>query len=212
MRWHGKVLDQGSLEHGKKICSSFKSNEVVKIKSNRKSRNKSEKFSKKESSEIQDVTETALTKHHESLKRAREAGPSSGRPVQKLRVCLPHNVFHRPAPTPRPSYAAPRLPPPPRQLTVPAEQPNIMAPRQNDGLCRQCGQPGHRTPCPPVGRKRSCRSRHSSNRNTKQCTMSGGQVTHVKMEEARESPKIVMGTLLVNSMPASVYFDSGDHI
>src|SRR4051812_14560105 len=47
MEWHGKGLDQGSLEHGKKICSSFKSNEVIKIKSDRKSRNKSEKFSKK---------------------------------------------------------------------------------------------------------------------------------------------------------------------
>ena len=39
--------------------------------------------------------------------------------------------------------------------------------------------------------------------------MSCGQVTHVKIEEARESPKIVMGTLRVNSVPASVLFDSG---
>ena len=29
------------------------------------------------------------------------------------------------------------------------------------------------------------------------------------MEEARESPKMVMGTLLVNSAPASILFDSG---
>src|SRR3954466_7091488 len=57
MKWQWKGLDQGLLEHGKEICSSFKSNEVIKIKSNRKSRNKSEKFSKKESSEIQDVTD-----------------------------------------------------------------------------------------------------------------------------------------------------------
>ena len=39
--------------------------------------------------------------------------------------------------------------------------------------------------------------------------MSRGQVTHVKIEEAREAPKIVMGTLRVNSVPASVLFDSG---
>src|SRR3954469_24966690 len=51
----GKAWIQGLLEHGKEICSSFKSNEVIKIKSSRKSRNKSEKFSKKESSEIQGV-------------------------------------------------------------------------------------------------------------------------------------------------------------
>src|SRR3954463_3726032 len=43
----GKAWIQGLLEHGKEICSSFKSNEVIKIKSNRKSRNNSEKFSKK---------------------------------------------------------------------------------------------------------------------------------------------------------------------
>src|ERR1041384_3352099 len=88
--------------------------------------------------------ETALTKHRESLKRARDTGPSSGRPIQKLRVWLPHNVHHRPAPTPRPSYVAPRLPPPPRHQTILTEQPNIMAPPQNDGLCHKCGQPGHR--------------------------------------------------------------------
>src|SRR4051812_27097973 len=56
MEWHGKGLNQGPLEHGKEICSSFKSNEVIIIKSSRKSRNNSEKFSKKESSEIQGVT------------------------------------------------------------------------------------------------------------------------------------------------------------
>src|SRR4051794_15944991 len=57
MKWIGKGLDQGSLEHGKKIWSSFKSNEVINIKSYRKARNKSERFSKKESSEIQGVTD-----------------------------------------------------------------------------------------------------------------------------------------------------------
>ena len=39
--------------------------------------------------------------------------------------------------------------------------------------------------------------------------MSGSQVTHVKIDEARECPKIVMGTLRVNSVPASILFDSG---
>src|SRR3954465_14277635 len=69
MEWHGKGLDQGSLEHGKEICSSFKSNEVIKSKSNHKSRNKSEKFSKKESSEIQGVTVPLLGEHLRYLSR-----------------------------------------------------------------------------------------------------------------------------------------------
>ena len=72
--------------------------------------------------------ETALNKREESPKRTRDVGPSSGQPTQKLRVWIPHNVYHRPVPTPRPSYVAPRLPPPPRQLPIPMEQPNIMAP------------------------------------------------------------------------------------
>src|SRR3954466_10859128 len=96
--------------------------------------------------------ETALTKNRESLKRARDAGPSLGRPVQKLRVYIPHNVHHRPAPTPRPSYVAPRLPPPPRQLPIQTRQPGHLAPD-----CHPV-QPQN-APVPPVGRKKSCQNR-----------------------------------------------------
>ena len=39
--------------------------------------------------------------------------------------------------------------------------------------------------------------------------ISCAQVTHVKKEEARESPRMVMGTLLINSVPATALFDSG---
>ena len=38
--------------------------------------------------------------------------------------------------------------------------------------------------------------------------VSCARVTHVKMEEARESPRMVMGTIFINSVPASVLFDS----
>ena len=36
-----------------------------------------------------------------------------------------------------------------------------------------------------------------------------GRVNHVDVEAAQEEPTIVMGTLLVNSVPATVLFDSG---
>ena len=53
----GKGLgNQGLLEQGTKICSSFKSNELLKTQSNGESGNKSEKISEKESSKIQGVT------------------------------------------------------------------------------------------------------------------------------------------------------------
>src|SRR3989337_1911425 len=72
--------------------------------------------------------ETDLAKYQESLKRTRDVGSSLGQLVQKRRVWIPHNVHHRPAPTPRPSYVAPRLPPPPSQMTVQAGQTNVKAP------------------------------------------------------------------------------------
>ena len=53
--WKG-LGNQGLLEQGTKICSSFKSNELLKTQSNGKSRNKSAKFLEKESSKIQGVT------------------------------------------------------------------------------------------------------------------------------------------------------------
>ena len=59
-------------------------------------------------------TETGPTEYQDLLKHTRDVGPSLGQPPQKCRVWIPHNVNHRPAPTPRPSYVAPRMPPLPR--------------------------------------------------------------------------------------------------
>src|SRR3954466_4335794 len=146
--------------------------------------------------------ETALTKHRESLKRARDAGPSLGRPVQKARVWLPHNVFHRPAPTPRPSYVALRLPPPPRQLSIQTRQPGHPAPD-----CRPVQT--QNAPCPPAGPNKSCRNRCLRNRNAKHSAVILGRVNHVDAEKAQKDPTIMMGTLPINSVPASVLFDSG---
>src|SRR3954462_2631672 len=145
--------------------------------------------------------ETALTKHRDSIKRALDAGPSSGRPVQKLQVWLPPNVFHRPAPTPRPSYVAPRLPPPPRQLQIQTRQPWHLAPD-----CRPVQPPN--APPPLDGRKK-CRNRRTRKGNTKPPLVERGYANHVDVEKAKKDPTIVMGTLFVNSVPATVLFDLG---
>src|SRR3954466_5701065 len=96
MEWHGKGLDQGLLEHGNEICSSFKSNEVIEIKSSRKSRNKSARFSKKESSEIQGVTNLPPL---EKISSSRFGCSGNHRKLTALRQLaaprisfLPHNV------------------------------------------------------------------------------------------------------------------------
>src|SRR3989337_201152 len=86
--------------------------------------------------------ETAQIKHKESQKRYRDMGSSSSS-AQKRRIWIPNSVYRPAAPAPRPSYAAPRLPPPPpRQPRVQAAPPTAPL-RPEDGLCFKCHKPGH---------------------------------------------------------------------
>ena len=63
--------------------------------------------------------ETSQMEHKESLKRTRDVGSSSGSSSQKRKIWIPHNVYRQATPAPRPSYVAPRLPPPPpRQPSI----------------------------------------------------------------------------------------------
>ena len=57
--------------------------------------------------------------------------------------------------------------------------------------------------------KKGQRNHPSRNRKARPPASQLVQVNHVKTEEARQDTNIVMGTLLVNSIPASVLFDSG---
>ena len=147
--------------------------------------------------------------HKETLKRTRDIDSSSGSSGQNRRVWIPHNVYRQATPAPRPSYVAPRLPPPPPR------QSNTMAPRPDNGFCFKCGRPGHRA--------RDCRqdqkqlalpsTGHGYNQprnfNARPSTYGRGQANHVDIDEATDEPTIVMGTLLINSVPASVLYDSG---
>ena len=141
--------------------------------------------------------ETGQAELQESLKRTQDISSSSGQPAQKRRVWIPYNVYHQPAPAPRPSYVTPRVPPPPRQLRTQGGQPNNMAHRPTRKACHKCGQSGHFT--------KFC----SQNQNVRPSAVELGHANHVKTEETQKAPTIVMGTLLVNSVPASVLFDSG---
>ena len=64
----------------------------------------------------------------------------------------------------------------------------------------------YRAPTPPAAARPSPPPRASS---TPPQAPTRGRVNHVTAEEASDAQDVVLGTLLVNSCPASVLFDSG---
>ena len=121
--------------------------------------------------------------------------------------------MYRPtAPAPRQSFAAPRLAPPPQRQPlrdVPSQAP---APYPNDGLCFRCGRPDHLAK--ECTQKKSQLALPSNGRNNQPYNNNDrpygrGHANHVDLNEAQDQPATVMGTLLVNSVPAAVLFDTG---
>jgi hypothetical protein len=92
--------------------------------------------------------------------------------------------------------------------------------RSQGSGCYTCGQPGtFSKECPlkkPSAPSLSARrpnqgqGRGPSGRNPKtQAHNARGRLNHVTAEEAAKAPDVVLGTFLVNSIPARVLFDSG---
>src|SRR4051812_3067277 len=163
------------------------------------------------------TVETAQMEHKNSLKRYRDVGSSSGA-TQKRRIWLPTSVTHSAVPAPRSSYVAPRMPPPPQLPRALPAPPNATPLRPQDGLCFTCRQPGHFfRECPqkqtqlvvhPAGRGNGRGNNRTPNYNIGSAAYARGHANNINVEESQQQPATVMGTLLVNSVPATILFDS----
>ena len=79
--------------------------------------------------------------------------------------------------------------------------------------CNKCGELGHISPKCPQNKLQTVPSSvptpsKAFNYNNKPGTRSVW-VNHIKAGKAEEAPEVVLGTLLVNSIPAKVLFDTG---
>ncbi|XP_071685425.1 uncharacterized protein [Lolium perenne] len=169
----------------------------------------------------------------ESRKHTREVGAPSSAPPQKRRLWVPY-----PAPpgqagqagyAPRAAHAGygPRPPTPQlQQRTYQAPPrpayggPRTMGPRA-DPTCYKCGQVGHistfcpqKLPPPPPrstatnAMVRAPAQGRAFNNNTRQGPRAA-RVNNINVEQAEQATDVVLGTLLVNSIPARVLFDTG---
>jgi hypothetical protein len=92
--------------------------------------------------------------------------------------------------------------------------------RSQGSGCYTCGQPGYfskecplKKPSAPslsAPRPNQGQGRGTTGKNPKnQANTARGRLNHVTTEEAAEAPDVVLGTFLINSVPAKVLFDSG---
>src|ERR1041385_1318841 len=151
----------------------------------------------------------------ESRKHALELAPSSSSAPQKRRIwiptrAIPQNFLQRPASN---ICHPPQHTIPPRNDGV---QPSNPTPSNSDKVCFKCGLPGHYyRQCPQV----LMAPRHSRPKPPKKPTTktvpakpsvtSSGCVNQISVEETTAPSDVILGTLPINHVPASVLFDPG---
>src|SRR3954470_4366784 len=151
----------------------------------------------------------------ESRKHALELAPSSSSAPQKRRIwiptrAIPQNLLQRPPPN---------ISHPPQHIIPPRNdgvQPSDHIPSISGRVCFTCGLTGHHfRQCPSVLVPPRRPSHKPSKKSTtkavpaKSSATSSGCVNQISVEETIATSDVILGTLPVNHVPASVLFDPG---
>ncbi|KAK1666131.1 hypothetical protein QYE76_054290 [Lolium multiflorum] len=152
--------------------------------------------------------ERGKVEYEETRKRPRDNSQPSGSGNQRRRVFIPYSAVPRAPYAPKSSGYAPR----PQTPSAPPSnaggtnyRPAMGTP--GSGACFTCGQPGHyMKECP---HNTSVHGAPPPKKFTKPPVAGHGRLTHVTAEEAEADPSVIMGTLRINSIIATVLFDSG---
>ena len=94
----------------------------------------------------------------------------------------------------------------PRPVAAPSQQQPVKREQgSKPGVCFNCGGPGHYADkCPKPRRAKVVPAQSNST-----APASKAHVNHVAAAEDQGAPDVILGTFLVNSVPATVLFDSG---
>jgi hypothetical protein len=112
-----------------------------------------------------------------------------------------------------PNFQSPHSTPPPPQRKNNAQNSGVVGP------CYSCSQSGHyanrsprkqpnQTPTPGTNQNVNCNTNNSASTLARQ-NQARTHVNHVAVEDAQESPDVIIGIILVNDKNTIVLFDSG---